>query len=342
MRIILKKYKYPFIIFIFLATIYTVAVSWHAGTLKGAREFYPLEKSENRAASEAFIEAQVYMAHIEKLHAYFDYDSIVMKPFMSRMNEAFERGKSLLPEDSIEDILWWVFTYRHMYGLVVPPRNDNSIAYDRLPPDAFAKVHDKVYEMIKRFPKGKLTFPTERFVKYRFQAYQTLVDFYSGQYSLRYNPKDGDTLKQFRMDNKASQRLKKILKEYSVVKQKYLKDVGKGSERYQQELYDFELDMVYVALDVIFHEVALNNKKLPKEMCTSKEADIIMKYSEALLPIAKKDKKIFKNIFDEKHTATLAGLGHLVVSCPTIALKARKIYDKIDELNKKIYRGKDE
>jgi len=339
MRKILRKYKYPFTAFLVFATIFTVMISWHHGSIQGAREFYHLEKSENKAASEAFMEAQAYMGEIEELHAYFDYDSVIMKPLIAGMNKAFLRGKALLPKDSIEDILWWVFTYTDIYALKVPPRNDNSLAYDKLPPKAFAKVHDEVYEMIKRFPEGKLYFPTKRLKEFRFMAYSTLVNFFEGQYPLKYDLKKGKQVKQFRIDKEASGRLQKILRDYPIVKKKYLND---KSMSYEKLLYKYEIDMVDISFDILFHEIYMNHKKLPKAMCSTNEVKIIMKYSEELLAKVRKHKKIFRSLFDTKHTATLSGFGHIILTCSNLQQKARKIYNKIDQLNKENIGEKDE
>ena len=342
MKTLLKKYKYPFIIFLILATVYTVVISWHQGTEKGLRELYPLEKSANKAATNAFIKAQVYSADIATLHPYFDYDSFVMQPLISRMEENMQKGTSLLPKESIEDILWWVFTYTDIHALMVPPRNDNSLAYDELPPEEFAKIHDKVYEMIERFPEGKLYFDFERIKKFQFQAYNTLVKFFYGNSSLRFEGNKEEKKEKFAHDEKTKKRLKNILKMYPLVKEKYLKYLGKGSDAYTKAMIDYQKYMHKLASSLIDREVFANHNTFSKELCSSNEINIILKTGQSLLSLMELEKKykknIFRHVFDMKHNSALVIYRDIVKKCPNrLKIKAYSLYNKVYELNKEKY-----
>ena len=342
MKTLLKKYKYPFIIFLILATVYTVVISWHQGTQKGLRELYPLEKSANKAATNAFIKAQVYSADIATLHPYFDYDSIVMKPLISRMEENMQKGTSLLPKESIEDILWWVFTYTDIHALKVPPREDRSLDYKKLPPIEFAKIHDKVYEMIERFPEGELYFDFERMKKFQFQAYNTLVDFFAGQYMHKYKGKRKEQIINFSKDKKIKKRLKKILKMYPIVKEKYLKYLGKGRDAYNKAVVNYTINMHNIASSLLTREFFANHNTFSKNLCTSNEVNILLEKGGELLTLMDTNKRykeeIFHFAFDKKKKGVLFTYSDIVKKCPnTLKIKAYSLYNKVYELNKEKY-----
>ena len=167
----MKKYKYKILIgflALIVMSVYIFITTWQTSTYKEVRTMYPLEKSQNKKASEEFLKAMEYRIYIKQLHSFFDYDSSIMKPLLEKLNEHYEKGKTLLPNDSVEDIVWWVLFYKEIYGLVMPPKNDNSLAYENLPYQEFTKVHDEVFEKIERYPYGKVYFKLDEIKKFRF------------------------------------------------------------------------------------------------------------------------------------------------------------------------------
>lgn len=186
----IQKNKNKFIIGIIaliVMSIYIFITTWQSSTYKEVRSMYPLEKSSNKEASEEFLKAMEYRIYIKQLHPFFDYDSFVMTPLLEKLDYHFKKGKELLPKDSVEDIVWWVLFYKEIHGLLVPPRNDNSLAYENLPYQEFKKVHDEIYEMIMRYPDGEVHFKIDEIKSFRFKTMAILVGFYYKEFSCRYN-----------------------------------------------------------------------------------------------------------------------------------------------------------
>ncbi|MCT7910132.1 hypothetical protein N5915_11240 [Arcobacter lacus] len=104
-RELFKRLRIRYIILILVLSIplsyvfqYVVNV-----TLISKNEF-SLDKSPNPQATEHFIKAMEYKNYILNLHRFVDYDNFLMKPLLTKMNEEYEKGKSLLPKTSAEDV----------------------------------------------------------------------------------------------------------------------------------------------------------------------------------------------------------------------------------------------
>ena len=52
--------------------------------------------------------------------------------------------------------------------------------------DEFAKKHDEIFEMIKRYPFGEINFDIKQINEYKFQTMAILVEFYIARYTNRY------------------------------------------------------------------------------------------------------------------------------------------------------------
>ena len=246
-----QKYKIKLLFFIIsfiIFSAYVVVTSWKSATYKEVQSMYPIQYSSNKEASKAFLKAMEYRIYIKELHTFLDYDNFIMMMLLANLNMHFAEGKALLPKDSVEDIVWWVLFYKDMYGLVVPPRNDNSLAYENLSYDEFSKVHDEVFEMIKRYPYGEVNFRLKEIREFRFQAMAILVEFYYKRYSNRYDGKNRAIKENLHEhDIKVVQNLKDI-------KELYLKVYNEQImfSNYKNDMkYNFLNDMVYMSGEII-------------------------------------------------------------------------------------------
>lgn len=320
-------------------SIYIAFTSWIHATQQEVFEMYPIKYSQNKEASTEFLKAMEYRIYIKELHPYFDYDSFVMKPLLNKMNDHFKQGKVLLSKNSVEDIVWWVLFYKDIYGLVVPPRNDNSLAYENLPPKEFVKVHDEVYEMIERYPFGEVYFDLDEIKKFRFQAMAILVEFFSGEYTDRYNGKtEKEKAQEYAKDMGSKTKLLTTIKNYELVKNKYLNI----SAFYKQMHLHYIADIVGISSELILKEIYQNkNLQLPKEICFSQEAYRIQENTQFLLDATEADKHqakiIFTDLFDVNHTNNVAMFMMLAKKCdnlnPTMRNIAKRVY-KLNNINK--------
>lgn len=305
---------------IFIITLlfpaFMYASNWSDATAKKVREMYPIEKSKNPAASAEFLKAMEYRIYIEELHPTMDYDNPVMLKLIRQMDEHFQKGKKLLPKNSVEDIVWWVLFYKDIYGLIVPPRNDYSLAYENLPYQEFAQKHDEILQMIERYPYGIVNFNLPEIKRFRFQAMAALVSFYSGKYPRRYPAQHQDY---YLDDPQSVKNLSKVLKHYEVVKNKYLL----GSKFVHAMTLSYSSDMVDISSELIkIRMYHTQNQQFLPEMCTSNEAIIIKDNLPVILDSMKIDNYqtnvIYSDMFDKKHTNNPALFKLLARRCPNL------------------------
>lgn len=326
-----------------IGIISIIVVNWQKGTQSKLEELHPIEYSKNQEASKEFLKAMEYKAYISQLHTYFNYDNFVMVPFLEKMNFHFNKGKNLLPQNSVEDIVWFVALYKDIYALVVPEKDDYSLAYEKLPFDEFAKKHDEIFEMIKRYPFGEINFDIKQINEYKFQTMAILVEFYLFGQTKKFENKNVG------FNNKASlifiKNYKEILNLYEIVKEKYLN----SSSFYEDMKLAYISDVVSLSSNIILHDVqfktitlkqslSIDEMNLSKEWCSSKEALIIKDNTPILLNSLKmntaKTNSILNNVFkNDSYISLYVKLGrecdNLNPNMNYIALSAFRINKKI-------------
>lgn len=255
--------------------------SWIQSTENEVRSMYPIEKSKNPEASKEFLEAMEYRIYIKELHPFFDYDSFIMAPLLSRLNKHFQKGKALLPHDSVEDIVWWVLFYKEIYGLLAPPRNDNSLAFEKLPPEKFAQVQEQVYTMIERYPYGKVYFDIDEIKKFRFKTMAVLVSFFYKKYGRKYDEKSRAKREIIEhKDPEATERLAVAEKNYEFT---YTHFFEESSNKAFMER-EYQSDRIYMAADLIVKYTFLNNtQELPYRICYSEDVTFIIEHTAGLI-----------------------------------------------------------
>lgn len=94
-----------------------------------------------------------------------------------------------MPDDSIEDVMWWVLYYKRMYGLTNKTQDYSML--DKLSYDDYQEI----YEMIKRVPYGNIYYDVDIMTEYRLSNMLGLVVIYISNTPSRiyeYHSKDYD------------------------------------------------------------------------------------------------------------------------------------------------------
>jgi hypothetical protein len=340
----IRRHRYKILVatlLLLVAGVYVVVVSWQSGTYRQLHAMYPLSRSKNPKASEEFLKAMEYRVYIRELHPFFDYDSIVMAPLLKKMQEHFKRGKALLPEESVEDIVWWTLLYKEIHGLTVPPRDDNSLAYENLPPEEFRKVHDRVYEMIMRYPEGKVYFDIPEMKRYRFQVMAILVGFYYKRYSNRYSGKTMiDRAKKYDMDQKAVINLTNVIRKYTSSYREFI-DSSKNKDILEKT---FIADKIYITFELIVKYVRIyNTQKIPDKICNSDDVEFSVNMIHSLIKTVEKEnthnsKTIMTLIFDENYSNVPTVFKLLQYRCKNLEPDITQVVQEIDRLNQTMKR----
>jgi hypothetical protein len=96
------------------------------------------------------------------------------------MNEEYEKGKSLLPKTSAEDVYWYVILYRGIYGIGgIPDDYDMSMAYKTtLTKEDYKKHYEDIVDKIKRFAINDFNYDVPRITNYKFEFMSNLLTEY--------------------------------------------------------------------------------------------------------------------------------------------------------------------
>lgn len=154
----IKNLKLRIFILIILF-IGSLAIFQYEIQTKTIKEMFQPQLSSNPEATEHFIDAMGVASYIERLHNFVNYDSFLMKPLFYKMNKDYEKGKSLLPENSAEDVFWYVLLYRGIYGIgVITSNNDISLDYQKnfKSEEEYKKYYEEILDKITRL--GTLDF----------------------------------------------------------------------------------------------------------------------------------------------------------------------------------------
>lgn len=335
MKLIIKVEWILFLVFVIVFPLYGGTSLWMDTTAKKVREMYPIEKSKNPAASAEFLKAMEYRIYIDELHPTMNYDNPVITSLIEKMNEHFQKGKKLLPKDSVEDIFWWVLLYKEINGLVVPPRNDNSLAYENLPYQKFSQKHDEVFKMIQRYPYGKVYFDLPEIKGFRFQAMAILVEFYYGRYSRKYSGRtEQERAFQYADDVKNRDQLKQLIQYYKEAKIKYMKDskfIKQMQLNYASDTFSISAERMKLSM---YHT---SNHELLRQECFSEEANTIKLNIDYLLDSLhiknNQTQTIFEELFNNSASNNPDFVNYLATRCPNLNPTMQNATQRIVFLN---------
>lgn len=287
-RELFKRLRIRYIILILVLSIpisyvfqYVVNV-----TLISKNEF-PLEKSPNPQATEHFIKAMEYRNYISHIHNFIDYDNFLMKPLLTKMNEEYEKGKSLLPKTSAEDVYWYVILYRGIYGIGgIPDDYDMSMAYKTtLTKEDYKKHYEDIVNKIKRFAINDFNYDVPRVTEYKFEFMDDLLSelFFSAI----------GKLENFEEEMYDGEHLKNLIDIYAIYKNFSNKYLPLAKQKLSKEFH------IYNEIKFLYKVIALkayqnNNQSLN---CFGNENLILIDRLKELSTSKDKD-KAFKYIFD--------------------------------------------
>ncbi|RXI35553.1 hypothetical protein CRU99_13830, partial [Malaciobacter mytili] len=169
-------YIIPILILVGFLSIYIFPTFISSNILIKAE--FPLDKSPNPEASKHFINAMEHKTKIANLHKSVDYDNPIMKPFLDDLNEEYEKGKSLLPKNSAEDVYWYVILFRGIHGIGgIPDRKDMSLAYKNIySKEEYEQHYQEIVNKIKRLATDDFNFDVPRITQYKYEFMVNLID----------------------------------------------------------------------------------------------------------------------------------------------------------------------
>ncbi|AXH12593.1 hypothetical protein [Halarcobacter bivalviorum] len=138
---------------------------------------FPLDKSPNPEASKHFINAMEHKTKIANLHKSVDYDNPIMKPFLDDLYFEYEKGKSLLPKNSAEDVYWYVILFRGIHGIGgYPQRKDMSLSYKNMySKEEYKQHYQEIVNKIKRLATDDFNFDVPRITQYKYEFMVNLI-----------------------------------------------------------------------------------------------------------------------------------------------------------------------
>ena len=225
-----------------------------------------------------------YRNYISHIHNFIDYDNFLMKPLLTKMNEEYEKGKSLLPKTSAEDVYWYVILYRGIYGIGgIPDDYDMSMAYKTtLTKEDYKKHYEDIVDKIKRFAINDFNYDVPRVTEYKFEFMDDLLSelFFSAI----------GKLENFEEEMYDGEHLKNLIDIYAKYKNFSNKYLPLAKQKLSKEFH------IYNEIKFLYKVIALkayqnNNQSLNcfgnenlilidrlKELSTSKDKDMAFKY----------------------------------------------------------------
>ncbi|MDN5114423.1 hypothetical protein [Aliarcobacter butzleri] len=283
-RELFKRLRIRYIILILLVLfVFSYISIFSKNTINMLSNEFPLEKSPNPQATEHFIKAMEYKNYILNLHRFVNYDNFLMKPLLTKMDEEYEKGKSLLPETSAEDVYWYVILYRGIYGIGgIPDDNDMSMAFKTtLTKEDYKKHYEEIVDKIKRFAINDFNYDVPRVTEYKFGFMENLIDefFISSRIQI----------KDFINNKKYLEDLMYIYPIYKDFSNKYL---VLSKQKLSPEFLIF--DEIKFLIDIIILNAYQNNNTL---ICNNNENLVLIDKLRELSISKNKDKEL-KFIFD--------------------------------------------
>ena len=289
-RELFKRLRIRYIILILVILIFLGYIStFSKSTTSMLSNEFPLDKSPNPQATEHFIKAMEYKNYILNLHRFVNYDNFLMKPLLTKMNQEYEKGKSLLPKTSAEDVYWYVILYRGIYGIGgIPDDYDMSMAYKTtLTKEDYKKHYEEIVDKIKRFAINDFNYDVPRVTEYKFEFMDDLLSelFFSAI----------GKLENFEEEMYDGEHLKNLIDIYAIYKNFSNKYLPLAKQKLSKEFHIYnEIKFLYkvIALKAYQNEqYELQIKKL-KDTIISINSYTDINVSFKILKSAKQDKNI--------------------------------------------------
>ena len=219
----IKNLKLRIFILIILF-IGSLAIFQYEIQTKTIKEMFQPQLSPNPEATEHFIDAMGVASYIERLHNFLNYDSFLMKPLLYKMNKDYEKGKSLLPETSAEDVYWYMILYRKIYGIgVATSNNDISLDYEKnfKTEEEYKKYYEDILNKITRLGTLDFKYESPLIIDNKLQIMNNLLEEYLSLLSRQirnYFEKKSDLI----LDKKYLEDVNNVYSYYKQYSKKYL------------------------------------------------------------------------------------------------------------------------
>lgn len=322
-RELFKRLRIRYIILILVILIFLGYIStFSKSTTSMLSNEFPLDKSPNPQATEHFIKAMEYKNYILNLHRFVDYDNFLMRPLFNKMNEEYEKGKSLLPKTSAEDVYWYVILYRGIYGIGgIPDRRDMSMAFKTtLTKEEYKKHYEEIVDKIKRFAINDFNYDVPRVTEYKFDFMIDLLN----ELSLSARGK----LENYENEEKYDEEhLRNLIYIYPIYKKFSNRYLPLAKQKLSKEFYIYnEIRILY---EIIIIDAFQNNNKSLN--CSDIKNKILLDRLKELSMSKDKDEDL-KYIFDGN--GWVLAIIKKLIYCPNLKKQADEIFIHFVDKNK--------
>lgn len=314
-RELFKRLRIRYIILILVILIFLGYIStFSKSTTSMLSNEFPLDKSPNPQATEHFIKAMEYKNYILNLHRFVNYDNFLMKPLLTKMNQEYEKGKSLLPKTSAEDVYWYVILYRGIYGIGgIPDRRDMSMAFKTtLTKEEYKKHYEEIVDKIKRFAINDFNYDVPRVTEYKFDFMIDLLN----ELSLSARGK----LENYENEEKYDEEhLRNLIYIYPIYKKFSNRYLPLAKQKLSKEFYIYnEIRILY---EIIIIDAFQNNNKSLN--CSDIKNKILLDRLKELSMSKDKDEDL-KYIFDGN--GWVLAIIKKLIYCPNLKKQADEIF----------------
>ena len=314
-RELFKRLRIRYIILILLVLFtFSYISTFSKSTINMLSNEFPLDKSPNPQATEHFIKSMEYKNYILNLHRFVDYDNFLMRPLFNKMNEEYEKGKSLLPETSAEDVYWYVILYRGIYGIGgIPDRRDMSMAFKTtLTKEEYKKHYEEIVDKIKRFAINDFNYDVPRVTEYKFDFMIDLLN----ELSLSARGK----LENYENEEKYDEEhLRNLIYIYPIYKKFSNRYLPLAKQKLSKEFYIYnEIRILY---EIIIIDAFQNNNKSLN--CSDIKNKILLDRLKELSMSKDKDEDL-KYIFDGN--GWVLAIIKKLIYCPNLKKQADEIF----------------
>ncbi|WP_148570638.1 hypothetical protein [Aliarcobacter cryaerophilus] len=322
-RELFKRLRIRYIILILLVLFtFSYISTFSKSTINMLSNEFPLDKSPNPQATEHFIKSMEYKNYILNLHRFVDYDNFLMRPLFNKMNEEYEKGKSLLPETSAEDVYWYVILYRGIYGIGgIPDRRDMSMAFKTtLTKEEYKKHYEEIVDKIKRFAINDFNYDVPRVTEYKFDFMIDLLN----ELSLSARGK----LENYENEEKYDEEhLRNLIYIYPIYKKFSNRYLPLAKQKLSKEFYIYnEIRILY---EIIIIDAFQNNNKSLN--CSDIKNKILLDRLKEL-SISKDKHEFFKTIFEDN--IWVFDIIKNLKLCPNLKKQADEIFIHFVDKNK--------
>ncbi len=328
----IKKTKILKIILVIILLLSSFVLVINKAQLETIREMHEVNLSPNKEATEYFMKAINVHIYILKVHAFIDFDNILMKPLLDLQDYYLEKGKALLKNSNSEYILFWTLLNRDIYGITVDThKNDQSLdPVDQLSPKEYRKFDDKIYEMILEYLDLKNDFKYEaKYIKgSKFNIAEHLINHFYRMSTYRYEGSNRkERVRQSFEDKEYTEKLEKIYPLFKEYANKYLKYSNR-----ELNFFDYKYTVVRIIAEIYYtKQYRLKSREISKKDCEDIKAKDFLENLIKLTPYKKDSQRRIDIFIFTKGSASHRTLKMLDESCSNLKEETKKALELFKE-----------